>query len=955
MAWEPVVDGLRPGSLVQIHGLDAKQREELEVEESMEGELGQIVSFDGEKKKFYVSCICGVGGYFESKNLKVPDKVTRPGANGDLTSFDLLMGPRTDNETLGHEISMSIFEKGFCVLKTCQSVKAMEKTVGMFQDLAEDGALARLPEEVEEGYLGEGCWGRVTWMDYTNKEFSGDGNLVKNDENLSYIASAFQPYSFDVLDSGIDERTPALICLSLTEEQEPEYPAPEADNETLGTFLQTWRRTLLRAVSFHGPGAADIVLTRKEEPKVANHPANKVDTVALTGEANTILLFRPDIYEYECKCPQETLMLVTNYLSQAPEMTLSKIEGETEWLTEVGEGPPAPPGREHIHILNVVTRFPGFMDCQWSYYASLMAATDGVIKVPLMRADVDPYFTLNEDTYESWQTTSRHMSFCEGVELFDNKHFEISIAEAAGMDPVQRLVLETGAQSLAMIGLTKRITNRKSVHAGCAVGNDKLDWGRIPKDIAIGAAHGGSSTVLAIIANRFSFVFNMKGPNFVCDTACSASLTSTHCVKGMLKDRTYDPLEWFLSMGAHLVLDPIGGLVGGTQSHMGGPYGRCLTFNSSASGYLRGEGVSGIMMKWGALKGQSDSIMRATQVGQDGRSASLTAPNGPAQYEMIARAVKEAQMTPPESTVWECHGTGTSLGDPIEVGAVRKIQIKMPRLEPLMLTSNKTNIGHLEGGAAMGGICKCVLQCKYARCCPTIHLRTLNPHLEHEAFDAVFETEAANWKYTQGHSQVSSFGFGGSNGHGIFWGGRNDVLGDHKMLIMARLRRLAPAEVRVTGKDPDEWEADFPDPRCKHGDKFIIKLSSEDPKDMPAKWEKLMDEDEDNEDAFYCITGNFNDWGDDRMTPGDVPGLHIVTVEVPESGSLQFRILEDGEADKVICPKTPSCYKRTEAIIGPAKDLTNRWIIDAPAGRDVTIELFVSRGKKSIMWLFDKN
>eukprot|EP00415_Alexandrium_ostenfeldii_P001140 UN1140 len=124
---------------------------------------------------------------------------------------------------------------------------------------------------------------------------------------------------------------------------------------------------------------------------------------------------------------------------------------------------------------------------------------------------------------------------------------------------------------------------------------------------------------------------------------------------------------------------------------------------------------------------------------------------------------------------------------------------------------------------------------------------------------------------------------------------------------------------------------------------------------MAAKWEKLMDEDEDNEDAFYCLTGNFNDWGEDRMTPGDVAGLHIVTVEVPESGSLQFRVLEDGEADKVICPKTPSCYKRTEAIIGPAKDLTNRWIIDAPAGRDVTIELFVSRGKKSIMWLFDKN
>merc|ERR1719384_1933931 len=197
----------------------------------------------------------------------------------------------------------------------------------------------------------------------------------------------------------------------------------------------------------------------------------------------------------------------------------------------------------------------------------------------------------------------------------------------------------------------------------------------------------------------------------------------------MMLDRKVDPLEFFISMGAHLVLTPVQGNIGGTQSHMGGPLGRCLTFNSSASGYLRGEGISGILLNYGNFKGASDAILRATQVGQDGRSASLTAPNGPAQEEMISRSIKEAQMTPPESTVWECHGTGTSLGDPIEVGAVRKIQIKMNRQEPLMIVSNKTNIGHLEGGAAMAVMVKCILQSKMARCLPTLHLRTLNAHL----------------------------------------------------------------------------------------------------------------------------------------------------------------------------------------------------------------------------------
>merc|ERR1719215_1716359 len=111
-------------------------------------------------------------------------------------------------------------------------------------------------------------------------------------------------------------------------------------------------------------------------------------------------------------------------------------------------------------------------------------------------------------------------------------------------------------------------------------------------------------------------------------------------------------------------------------------------------------------MKYGAGVDEREAIFRSSQIGQDGRSASLTAPNGPAQEEMITRAVKEARMTPAESTVWECHGTGTSLGDPIEIGAVRKTQIKIQRPEPLMLSSNKANIGHLEGGAGMAAMVK---------------------------------------------------------------------------------------------------------------------------------------------------------------------------------------------------------------------------------------------------------
>lgn len=304
------------------------------------------------------------------------------------------------------------------------------------------------------------------------------------------------------------------------------------------------------------------------------------------------------------------------------------------------------------------------------------------------------------------------------------------------------------------------------------------------------------------------------------------------------------------------------------------------------------------------------------------------------------------------------------MGDPIEVGAVRKTQIKMPRLEPLMITSNKTNIGHLEGAAAMGGICKCVLQCAWGKCLPTLHLRSLNPHLEHEAFDAIFQTEGARYHYTQGHSQVSSFGFGGSNGHAVIWGAQQGVLDDDQKLILNRIKKLAAPEVRVVGKDPSEWEFDFPDPvkMVKKGLKYKIELNAEDTKATAQKWE-LVDDDDDEDETFereesnatYHITGNFNDWETDRMAEGDVPGLYTITVEAPPSGNVEFRFLRDGEADQVIAPANNLSSKKTGMIMGPSKGLTNKWLIQAKAGKEVKIELMVKRTVKCIMWMVEKD
>mmetsp|Transcript_67468 Transcript_67468/g.156609 ORF Transcript_67468/g.156609 Transcript_67468/m.156609 type:complete len:957 (+) Transcript_67468:179-3049(+) len=951
--WEPVINGLRPGCLVEVYGLS---EEELSIfETDVNGQLGQLEYYTGgDLNRFYVCLVSGTSAYFDPKNVRAVSNALKPGDGGAKSSFDILMGPKTNAAVLGFELASCIMEKGFCVVKICQNAGALQQTVDRIRTMGEEGTLTRLPEEVEEHYLGVGCRGKVTWLDYELKELASDAVLTGNDANLSYISQAFQPFSSDILGDWVDERTPALVCLSLTDDEEPEFPFPEPDDVVLGNFLQTHRRSLLRMVHFMGPGTASVVLEVKDDEKVASMPKGLSTSLALSAAPNTILLFRPDAYEYSCEVPDETLMLVTNLLSPAPQMFLRSLEGDTSWLNKSGQGPPPPPGKENLYVINSVCRFPAFFDDQWSMFSGLKSACDAVVEIPLSRWDVHAYWTDNETSFEPWQTTTRHQSFVEGVEFFDNRHFELSNAEAGGMDPVQRLLLEAGCQSLAMIGITKKMTNRKAIHAGFAVGNDKLDWTSVPKTVNLAGAQAGTGTALAIIANRFNFVFNMKGPSFVCDTACSASLASTHAVRLMMLQPQYDPLEFFLTMGAHLVL-AAGPFIGCSQSHMSSPKGRCFTFNSSADGYLRGEGISGYMVKFGDFKDESDGILRSTMCGQDGRSASLTAPNGPAQEEMISRAIKAAHMTPPESTVWECHGTGTSLGDPIEIGAVRKVQIKMTRSEPLMLTSNKTNVGHLEGGAAMGGQVKCILQCKHARCCPTLHLRTLNPHLEHAAFEAIFQTEAACYHYAQGHSQVSSFGFGGTNGHGIFWGQNFSNQPDVFTLWQRRLESRKVPQVRAVGNNPDDWEADFPDIReCTPGTKYKVQMSPDDPEDQAVKWEKQEQEQEEDEEDFYAITGNFNDWQDDRMAQGDIDGSHVVFLQVPESGELQFRFLKGGDAEKVLCPAVARCTRKTVPMIGPEKGLTNFWVISAAAEQEIRIELFDQGGARSLLWMFEK-
>lgn len=168
---------------------------------------------------------------------------------------------------------------------------------------------------------------------------------------------------------------------------------------------------------------------------------------------------------------------------------------------------------------------------------------------------------------------------------------------------------------------------------------------------------------------------------------------------------------------------------------------------------------------------------------------------------------------------------------------------------------------------------------------------------------------------------------------------------------------MAPPEVRVNGSDPSAWEWDGPDAGGLMKEKYSITVTSQDAKDAPVTWVKESDGvmvEDDDEDDFYCITGPFNEWDSDRMEDGAVPGLREFTLEVPESGEIEFRFLKNGEEDEILYPPIDKCTRKNAPILGPCKEdkgkEKNVWLIEGVPGSEVKISLFLCRGLKSIIW-----
>jgi acyl transferase domain-containing protein len=421
---------------------------------------------------------------------------------------------------------------------------------------------------------------------------------------------------------------------------------------------------------------------------------------------------------------------------------------------------------EPIAIVGMAMRFPGGVRDARGFETLLWSGTDAISEIPPERWSLDALY--DADPEAPGKMITRHGAFIDGADRFDAEFFGIAPREAAAMDPQQRLMLEIAWTALENAGHAG--ADLAGSRTGIYVGVANNDYGRAlyahPREIDPYFATGNAYSV---VAGRLSYFLGVHGPAIAIDTACSSSLVALHLAAQGLR---LGECDLALAGGVNLILTPEMN-INFSKANMMAPDGRCKTFDARADGYVRGEGCAMLVLRrLSEARAAGDrvlAVVRGSAINQDGRSGGLTAPNGPAQEAVIHAALSAAGVPGNAIGYVETHGTGTPLGDPIEVralGAVLCVDRDVHR--PLAIGSVKTNVGHLEAAAGVAGVIKVVLALNRGQIPPHLHLQQGSPHIDWTLPIRV-PTTTTPWEAIDGRrlAGVSSFGFSGTNAHVI--------------------------------------------------------------------------------------------------------------------------------------------------------------------------------------------
>jgi 3-oxoacyl-(acyl-carrier-protein) synthase/enoyl-CoA hydratase/carnithine racemase/acyl carrier protein len=425
---------------------------------------------------------------------------------------------------------------------------------------------------------------------------------------------------------------------------------------------------------------------------------------------------------------------------------------------------------EDIAIIGLSGRYPLAKDIN-EFWENLKSGRNCITEIPTDRWDHSKYF--DPDKNKTGTSYSKWGGFIDDVDKFDPLFFNIAPREAEYMDPQERLFLETAWQTIEDAGYTDTGLGTKKV--GVFVG---VMWGQYQLfETEVDGRKIAPMVTYATIANRVSYFFDFHGPSMAVDTMCSSSLTALHLACESIR-RGESKLA--LAGGVNISIHP-NKYISLSHQKFASSDGLCRAFGKGGDGYVPGEGVGAVLLKpLNRAVADGDriyAVIKAESINSGGRSSGYTVPNPNAQAEAISEALRKAGVNPRSISYIEAHGTGTSLGDPIEItGLMKAFKEYTDDRHFCSIGSVKSNIGHLESAAGIAALTKVLLQFKYKQLVPSLHADSLNPNIDFDNCCFYVQRELAEWKQTvvveNGKEKVyprragiSSFGAGGANIH----------------------------------------------------------------------------------------------------------------------------------------------------------------------------------------------
>ncbi|KAJ7385703.1 hypothetical protein OS493_013732 [Desmophyllum pertusum] len=507
-------------------------------------------------------------------------------------------------------------------------------------------------------------------------------------------------------------------------------------------------------------------------PSLADIFNRLIPLVLALGQIHALFIFPPIIVSF---------VEFVNHLNYQNEvgthvlLTKKEINEEVSLQLQDGDLLRLKPKRPGISIVGISCRFPG-ASTKDRFWDLLEKGKSSIGAFPQNRIEEHKAFfqLYHPKRFVSGRLCAVNGSFLEEIQNFDNRFFGISNQEARGMDPQQRILLQVVYEAIEDAGM--RLEDLQMCRTGVFVGVMNLEYGALLTNSSnYNNIDQFSSTGItaSILANRVSFCLNLTGPSIAVDTACSSSLTALKLACGNLYN---EDCEMAIVCAPNIVLSHAMQMVS-SMAGLLAPDGRCKSFDASGDGYGRGEGFAAVILKLSnAAQSDKDDVyceIIACGMNNDGQNAiPMTAPSAKMQAELSQMVLEQSGVAPEDVDYFEAHGTGTAIGDVVEVTSIADSYTAETgkRTRKLRVGSVKSNLNHTESTSGLAGLIKVALMIKNKRLVPTVNVQVLNPKLKLEEKGLIVQQTSEPWNTETGKPRigaVNSFGYGGSNVHVI--------------------------------------------------------------------------------------------------------------------------------------------------------------------------------------------